>query len=112
MAQKVQVLLIDDIDGGPADESMTFGLDGTTYQIDLSKKNAAALRSALSKYVEQARKAGRSGARAGAPRGRGQAPIDREQAAAIRSWARKNGHDVSDRGRIPAGVVDAFNAAN
>ena len=111
MVQKVQVLLIDDLDGGSADETVTFGLDGTTYEIDLSKKNATSLRDALADYVEHAREAGSaaperpSPQRSKAPH----APIDREQAAAIRVWARRKGHDVSDRGRIPAKIVELYN---
>lgn len=110
MARKVQVLLVDDLDGGKADETIAFALDGTAYEIDLSKKNASALRNALGDYVGHARKAGRA-PRGGGRRG-GKAPIDRDQAGAIRAWARKSGHDVSDRGRIPASIVDAYNEAH
>lgn len=112
MAQKVQVLLIDDLDGGTADETIAFALDGSSYEIDLSKKNAAALRTALATYVEQARKPGRAGARSAGGRSRPHAPIDRDQASAIRAWARKNGHQVSDRGRIPSNLVEAYNSAS
>lgn len=115
MAQKVQVLLVDDVDGGEAAETVTFGLDGTSYEIDLSSKNADGLRDALAKYVGAARKAGRgtparstSGSRS---RGGGSAAIDRDQAAAIRSWAKKQGLKVSDRGRIPASIIEQYNAA-
>ncbi|MGI9093476.1 MAG: histone-like nucleoid-structuring protein Lsr2 [Mycobacteriales bacterium] len=114
MAQKVQILLIDDLDGGTADETIAFAMDGTAYEIDLSKQNAAGLRDAMATYVAHARKAGRGRAVAnvGGGRRRGGASIDREQAKAIRSWARKNGHKVSERGRIAADVVEAFNTAN
>ncbi|MGI8869706.1 MAG: histone-like nucleoid-structuring protein Lsr2 [Mycobacteriales bacterium] len=112
MSQKVQVLLIDDLDGGPADETIAFALDGSAYEIDLSKKNAAVLREAMAGYVGKARRAGRGPARAPAPRTAKSVPIDRDQAAAIRGWARRNGHTVSDRGRIPANVVDAYNFAH
>lgn len=111
MARKVQVLLVDDLDGGKADETISFALDGTAYEIDLSKKNATSLRNALSDYVGHARKAGRARS-GGAGRRGGKAPIDRDQAGAIRAWARKSGHDVSDRGRIPASIVDAYNEAH
>jgi hypothetical protein len=117
MARKVQVILSDDLDDSiSADETVTFALDGTTYEIDLSEQNAAQMRDAFSKYVSAARKvSSRSGRASGAGRSRatgGGGRMDREQAGAIRDWARKNGHEVSDRGRIPASVVEAFEAAH
>lgn len=114
MAKKTQVILIDDLDEGQADETVTFGLDGSTYEIDLSSKNAAALRDALARYVGAAHRLARTGSRGGAPttgRGRGAATADREQTQAIRAWARRSGHTVSDRGRIPASIVEAYHAA-
>jgi hypothetical protein len=113
VAQKIQVLLLDDLDGSEASETVAFGLDGTEYEIDLSSKNAAKLRDTLAGYVGSARKAGRVSVRAaGRPRSsRGtRAAMDREQAAAIRSWAKKQGLKVSDRGRIPANIVEQYNA--
>ena len=114
MAKKVTVTLVDDVDGeAPADETVEFGIDGVTYEIDLSSKNAEKLRNQLTTWVEHARRVrGRRRGRGSSGSGRGRASIDREQSAAIREWARKNGHNVSSRGRIPAEVVDAFNAAN
>jgi len=117
MARKVQVILSDDLDDSiTADETVTFALDGTTYEIDLSERNAGELRDVLGKYVAAARKVSSRGTRAsGAGRSRatgGGGRMDREQAGAIREWARKNGHEVSDRGRIPASVVEAFEAAH
>jgi Lsr2 len=115
MAQKVQVLLVDDLDGGEASETVSFSLDGTPYEIDLSKRNADQLRDAFSKYVGAARKAGRSGGGAaarssgGRSRGGGGTAMDRDQAAAIRSWAKKQGLKVSDRGRIPASIIEQYN---
>jgi hypothetical protein len=114
MAQKVQVLLVDDLDGGEATETVSFALDGSTYEIDLSKKNADDLRNAFAKYVGSARKAGRStttsGRSSGSSRGRGSSTaMDRDQAAAIRSWAKKQGLKVSDRGRIPATIIEQYN---
>jgi hypothetical protein len=111
MAQKTIVQLIDDIDQGAAEETVTFGLDGTNYEIDLSAKNAAKLRDALASYVANARRASRSSGRQSAPsrRGRG-ARGDREQTQAIREWARKNGHKVGEKGRIPAHILDAYNS--
>ncbi len=117
MARKVQVILSDDLDENvAADETVSFSLDGTSYEIDLSEKNAQELRDAFSRYVQAARKVGRGSGRAsGGGRSRatgGGGRMDREQAGAIRDWARKNGHAVSDRGRIPAGVVEAYEAAH
>lgn len=114
MAQKVQVLLLDDLDGGEASETVSFTLDGTAYEIDLSQKNADQLRDTFAKYVGAARKAGRSGggsaARASGGRSRGgSTAMDRDQAAAIRSWAKKQGLKVSDRGRIPASIIEQYN---
>ncbi|SOX56314.1 Lsr2 family protein [Mycobacterium ahvazicum] len=104
MAKKVTVTLVDDFDGaGAADETVEFGLDGVTYEIDLSTKNAAKLRGDLKQWVAAGRRVG--------GRRRGRSGIDREQSAAIREWARRNGHNVSTRGRIPADVIDAFHAA-
>src|SRR3954453_19904556 len=115
MARKVQVTLSDDLDENlPADETVSFSLDGTSYEIDLADKNAKEMRDALARYVSAARKGGRGGTRAsGGGRSRGTGGrMDREQAGAIRDWARKNGHAVSDRGRIPASVVEAYEAAH
>lgn len=114
MAKKVTVTLVDDFDGeGTADETVEFGIDGVSYEIDLSSKNATKLRNDLKQWVEAGRRVGgRRRGRAAAPgptKGRG--VIDREQSAAIREWARRNGHNVSTRGRIPADVIDAFHAA-
>ncbi|WP_409331041.1 histone-like nucleoid-structuring protein Lsr2 [Trujillonella humicola] len=116
MAQKVQVIKTDDLenDDVPADETISFALDGTTYEIDLSDRNAAEMRDAFSRYVQAARKVSRGGRASGGGRSRatGGGRMDREQAGAIRDWARKNGHAVSDRGRIPASVVEAYEAAH
>jgi hypothetical protein len=115
MARKVQVILSDDLDENlPADETVSFSLDGTSYEIDLAEKNAKELRDVFSRYVSAARKVGRGGrSSGGSGRGRGTGGrMDREQAGAIRDWARKNGHAVSDRGRIPASVVEAYEAAH
>ena len=110
MAQKVTVTLVDDIDGSEAEETVEFGLDGATYQIDLSTNHAEALRDALADYVDHARRSG--GRKRPAGRLAGRAPrtasADREQNQAIREWARKQGFKVSDRGRIPSEVVEAF----
>src|SRR5689334_4555391 len=116
MARKVQVILSDDLDESlPADETVSFALDGTNYEIDLADTNAKELRDSFARYVSAARKVGRGGGRpasSGGTRPRGGGRMDREQAGAIRDWARKNGHNVSDRGRIPASVVEAYEAAH
>jgi len=111
MAKKVQVTLVDDIDGSEAVETVGFALDGTSYEIDLSKANAKKLRDFLSTYVASARRAGRVRATGGRS-GRASARADREQIQAVREWARRNGHKVSDRGRVPASVLEAYNAAH
>ena len=110
MAQKTVVLLSDDIDGGTADETITFALDGVSYEIDLSAANSATLRQAFARYVGAAR---RTGGRSTVRRRIGGAPAraDREQLAGIRAWARSRGMDVSDRGRIPRQIVEAYHAS-
>jgi nucleoid-associated protein Lsr2 len=109
MAQKVHIVLEDDIDGSEATQTVAFGLDGTAYEIDLNDKNAAALRDALATYVGHGRKV--SG---GSRRGRrsSAATANGHSAKEIREWARSNGHKVPERGRIPAEVREAFDAAN
>ena len=109
MAQKVQVFLIDDIDGGEAEETVTFGLDGSTYEIDLSADNAAKLREALTPFVEGARKAPAKQGRGGSRRGSRNAP-SRERSAEIRAWAKAAGKPVNERGRIPAAIVAEYEA--
>ena len=114
MAQKVTVSLIDDMDGNKADETVEFGLDGKNYEIDLSSKNAEKLRDALATYVAAARRPGgrRRGGGGGAAAATRRPSVDREQNQAIRDWARKRGMKVSDRGRIPADVLDAYHQEN
>ena len=117
MAQKVDVKYVDDLDGSDAVGTVAFALDGKSYEIDLSDDNAARLRDSLSSFVAAARRSGSS-----ARRGRGQrtategapapARADREATAAIRTWARENGHEVSERGRIPKAVVEAYQSAH
>lgn len=108
MAQKVEVLLIDDLEGGAADETVQFALDGVTYEIDLSGNNAGKLRDALGPYVKKARKAG------GRTRGRrgGRGTASRERSAEIRAWAKSQGITVNERGRIPSWIVERYQAAN
>lgn len=106
MAQKVQVVLVDDIDGGVADETVTFSLDGVAYEIDLSTGNAANLREAFAPWVGGAR---RVGGRTRAQR-RTSSRSSGGRNSEIREWARANGYSVSERGRIPAEVKAAFEA--
>lgn len=108
MAQKVQVLLIDDLTGKDADETVTFGLDGKTYEIDLGTDNADKLREILAPYADAGRKI--SGRRKPAT---GQRTEIGSDSATIRAWARSNGWpDLANRGRVPANVRDAFEKAN
>ncbi|HYN94669.1 MAG TPA: Lsr2 family protein [Pilimelia sp.] len=112
MAKQIIHKLVDDLDGGDADETVKFALDGIQYEIDLSKKNAAKLRDAFAPYVGAGTKVGRGGVVVGgrAARGRGGAAADREQNRAIRAWAKREGRDISDRGRIPQEIVEEFHA--
>jgi hypothetical protein len=106
MAQRVMVELEDDLDGGPADETLRFGFGGTDYEIDLSKKNASRFRRQIAPYVEHARKAGR---------GQRRRPVrttsSRDRSADIRAWAKAHGITVSERRRIPARVIEQYEAA-
>jgi Lsr2 len=113
MAQKVVVELIDDLDGGKAEETVSFGLDGRAYDIDLSARNAKALRKAMAPFVGSARKAGaakpsRSIARKATVRSRPDTPNTQE----VREWARAQGMQIAGRGRIPADVTAQFQAAH
>lgn len=103
MAQKVNIVLVDDIDGTDAAETVSFAIDGREYEIDLSSRNAEGLREALAPYIGHAR---RGGARRGRNRSGGPSPAD------IRAWARENGFDVPDRGRVSAHVREAYLAAH
>jgi hypothetical protein len=104
MAQKVTVALEDDLDGGPADETLRFRFDGAEYEIDLNKKNARTFRKRLAPFIEHARKA---------PRGqrRPRTSSSRQRSGTIRVWATEHGITVSERGRIPANVVQQYEAA-
>ena len=108
MAQKVNIVLVDDIDGSEATETVSFGLDGTSYEIDLNDKNAAALRDALAGYVGHARKVGAASRRGRSRAAAAGGPAPRE----IREWARSQGMDVPDRGRVSADVRAAYDAAH
>ncbi len=109
MAQKIRTFFIDDIDGGEAEGTVRFGLDGMDYEIDLSTKNAAALRKALAKYVDAARRA--PGASRRPSRNGRRASNGAADSTAVRVWAKSQGIEVKDRGRVPAELVEKFKAA-
>jgi hypothetical protein len=106
VVQKVTVVLEDDLTGGPAEQTIQFAFEGTDYEIDLNAKNAAAFNKQLAPYVEHARRAGRA-----QPRRSGLTAAGRQRSGDIRAWAKEHGLAVSERGRIPANVVDQYNAA-
>ena len=108
MAQKVQTLFIDDIDGSAADGTVRFGLDRTEYEIDLNSEHAQALRDALARHISAARRV--SGTRRPVRSGRG-APVNGVNTTEIREWAKAQGIEVKDRGRVPAELVVKFKAA-
>jgi hypothetical protein len=116
MARQVITTLIDDLDGKPADRTVEFSLDGTSYTIDLSDANAGKLRKALDPFISAGTRVGRGGSGRGPGRppasGSGRAGNDRDQNKAIRDWATQNGHQVSERGRIPQSITDAYRAAH
>lgn len=109
MAQRVQYLLVDDIDGAEAVETVSFSLDGVSYEIDLTAANAKKLRNDFAAWLGHAR---RSGGRKSSRKAGGAAGQRRSDLSAVRDWARKNGHDVSDRGRISAGILAAYDKAH
>ena len=121
MAQRVQVMLVCDLheDEFEGVETVAFGLDGTSYELDACEEHAAQLRDAFATYVAHARRAGRPSAsggsrrpaRPGTPRPAA-AGSDRERVQAIREWARSNGHTVSERGRLSATVLSAYEAVH
>jgi hypothetical protein len=110
VAQKVQVVLTDDIDGGEADETVQFTLDGVSYEIDLSEANAETLRELLAPYVEAGRRIGGRSSRRSGPKAR--ATGDRVDMSNVRAWARENGYQISDRGRVSSEVRAAYEAAH
>jgi hypothetical protein len=106
MARKVTVALEDDLDGGPAEETVRFGFGGTDYEIDLSAKNARAFRKKLAPFIQHARKSGRRPARRTA-----RTPAGRQRSGDVRAWANAHGIAVSARGRIPGSVLEQYQAA-
>ena len=122
MARRIVHQLVDDLDGTVLEvgegETVLFSLDGTAYEIDLSEKNASALRSALSQYVDAGRSVSRSGGRSsnsaqsGAGDGRKRRRSGQQDFGPVREWAKSNGYQVSERGRVPASVLQAYEAAH
>ena len=120
MASRTIVELTDDLDGSPAQETITFSLDGTTYEVDLNAKNAKKLRDSLNKFVGAARRAGGGSTGPGRGRGRRGSASARSSSATdertydpreVRAWAEKQGIEVSPRGRVPGGLVVQFTEA-
>jgi hypothetical protein len=112
VAQKIQTLFIDDIDGSEAEGTVRFGLDGAEYEIDLNAKHANALRKALAQYVEAARRSSGSGSGARRPVRGGRRPsASGLNSTEVRDWAKSQGMDVKDRGRVPAELIVKFKAA-
>lgn len=110
MAQRVQVILVDDLNGGEANETLEFALDGVHYEIDLSDENAAKLREDFATWIGQARRAG--GRRQTRRRGSNASSGRSDELAKIREWGRDNGYKVSSRGRVSQELQDAYAAAN
>ena len=106
MAQKIQTLLVDDIDGSEAEGTVRFGLDGAQYEIDLGERNAQKFAEVLKPYLAAARRIGDD-----RPKPPSNARIDRTQLAAMRSWARNHGYQVSDRGRVSQEIQDAYHSS-
>lgn len=110
MAQRTQVILEDDLDGGTAEETVSFGLDGRAYEIDLSARNAKKMRQVLTPYIDAGRRVGRVPRQSGTSRsGTGSGSGN---AAQIRAWAVEAGYEVSARGRVSADLVAAYEAAH
>lgn len=113
MAQKVNIVLVSDLSGGEADETVTFALDGTTYEMDLSNKEADKFRGVFQDYIAVARKvSGGRGRKASSSRSTSGSGRSSDELASIREWAKSNGHEVSERGRIKQEVLDAYDAAH
>jgi len=121
MARSTQIILIDDVDGSTAHETVIFGLDGVTYEIDLSKANAARLRKAIAEFSDRGRRVsgrrstsarGTSTRSVRSPRAHGRSSVTGRDIPAIREWAKKKGLLQSERGRIPASVLEAYDASH
>lgn len=111
MAKHTTVTLVDDLDGGPADEQVQFSVDGRSYEIDLSSKNAEKLRKSLAPYVSAARRGSGRGA-SGSSSSNGSSASERAVNRAVREWAVAQGMKISERGRIPSSVLEAYHGAH
>lgn len=107
MSQKVTVSLQDDLDGGPAAETVRFGLAGSEFEIDLSEQHARKFRQQINPFLQHARRAGKASKNRLASRG----VASRARTSAIRTWARDHGMSINDRGRIPATVIEQYQKA-
>lgn len=116
MAVRYETIYVDDLDGAEIEdgraETIEFAFDGKTYTIDLDEQNAAAFREAIQPYLSAARPADNGKKRAAKTSRRSSSSTTKSETAKIRAWARENGHTVSDRGRIPADIMEAYRAAN
>jgi len=114
MAQKVVVELVDDLDGTASEgiSTVTFGLDGVSYEIDLSDKNAGKLRDEFASWIGHARRSGGRRTTGRRTAGGSSSASSRRDLSAVRAWARANGHQVSDRGRVSAAVQEAYDKAH
>ena len=112
VAQKTVVVMTDDLTGGDATQTIHFSLDNSEYVIDLNDKNAAALRSDFEKYIEAGRKHKAEAGAARPRRGAAARPASGVDTAVVREWARSNGHEVSERGRVSKKIIEAYLAAN
>jgi hypothetical protein len=110
MARKVEVKLVDDIDGGVADETLKFGVDGINYEIDVNAEHAEELRASLAKFILTARRVGRRGVTSSRARAAAPGRSDRARNQAIREWAKRRGIALSGRGRIPRSIAEQFEA--
>jgi hypothetical protein len=112
MARKIEVLLVDDLDGGTADETVTFSLNGTHYEIDLSTANAKKLREAIQPFADKGARQSGTGKRVGRALVTHRGSQDRKRSPQIREWAKAQGLRVNERGRIPAVIVEQYEAAH
>ena len=116
MARRIVHQLVDDIDGSVLEvgegETVSFSLDGTAYEIDVNDANASAIREAFAPFIAAGRKVSAASRGPRAASRRRSSSSSSSETAAIRAWAKDNGHEVSERGRIPASIIDAYNAAH
>ena len=112
MAQKVNIILVSDLSGVEADETVSFALDGTGYELDLSNKEADKFRGLFQDYISVARKTSGGRGRKSSGKASSGSGRSKEELAEVRAWAQQNGHEVSERGRIKQDILDAYDAAH